>query len=820
MIKKTLTVVGIIAIFAIIFFSNSFHSSFLTANTSRSLAPLAALPSSVEPIGTPDSLDLGMTPNDDRVLASAVQPDGKIIVAGHFSSALGVARGNVARINTDRTLDAVFNPNVNGDVRSIAVQADGKILIGGEFTQIQANGASVPTNRGYLARLNSDGSLDNTFNPTYLGNTVYSVTLQADGKILIGGFFTSPNHGVARLNTDGSFDSSFIPTINGNVNSIIVQPDQKILVAGGFTTPRQQVIRFNPNGTIDAGFNPPSSFDIAIVSIALQSDGKVLIGGSFNPYIARLNSDGTLDSSFNSSINNGVSSLALQTDGKLLVGGGFTSPVKRLARLNSDGSADSPFDTNPNNVLSSVGLQADGKILASGFFSQIGIPSTNRGSFARLFNNSVTQNLSVPDTSQVVWTRSGAGPEVSQVAFEFSPDNFSWSPVGNGSRVGTSNNWTLSDLFLPTNGYIRATGRTNDGRSSGLIQQASYFTATQVTYPFTGTVISGSGTINPSGTINVNRGANQVFNISAGTDNRIDQVLVDGSPVTLPYNPIADYSYTFLVATSSHSISASFVSLTPFEKWQLAHFTQLELASSTISNATSSPDGDGISNLMEYAFNTDPKVNGPSYFIYGNVNGFFTLQYRENLNATDLTYTIETSTNLNTWTATTTNNAFTSIDSNTRLVTASAQYPISGNMFFRLKITKAGGQPIPPTFLSPSVSSAFKLTVTKSGLGNVTSLSGNINCGSTCAFSAFNGATETLTAQADTDYQFDGWSGACSGTGTCQITLNSAKQVTASFSQVVTNNTVNMCFRGRTIVVPGYLVSRYIAAGATAGPCN
>lgn len=135
-----------------------------------------------------------------------------------------------------------FDPNANGAIRSIAVQPDGKILIGGNFTQLNPNGTGAVT-RSRIARLNADGTVDAAFNPNASGD-VYSIAIQADGKILIGGGFFSLNpnntgsvtrNRIARLNADGTVDASFNPNASSTVLSIAIQADGKILIGGNLT---------------------------------------------------------------------------------------------------------------------------------------------------------------------------------------------------------------------------------------------------------------------------------------------------------------------------------------------------------------------------------------------------------------------------------------------------------------------------------------------------------------------------------------------------------------------------------------------------------
>src|SRR2546430_2502096 len=168
-----------------------------------------------------------------EVAAVALQPDGKIVIGGDFTSVNGTARNRIARLNADGSLDSSFNPvlGVFSRVDAIAVQPDGKIVIGGVFSGINGTG------RDCNARINADGSLDSSFNPV-LGvfSRVDAIAVQPDGKIVIGGVFSSINgtarDDIARINADGSIDSSFDPGLGqiGHVTTIALQPDGKIVI--------------------------------------------------------------------------------------------------------------------------------------------------------------------------------------------------------------------------------------------------------------------------------------------------------------------------------------------------------------------------------------------------------------------------------------------------------------------------------------------------------------------------------------------------------------------------------------------------------------
>ena len=263
------------------------------------------------------SFTSGTGPNN-VVYSTLIQPDGKILIGGYFTSYNGTPRNRIARLNTDGTLDTSFTPGTGADdagVLAFALQPDGKIIIGGEFTSY--NG--TPRNR--IARLNTDGTLDTSFDPGIgSDNNIYGVAFLSDGKIIIGGGFTSYNG-----------------------------------------TPRNRIARLNTDGTLDAGFNPGTGADQTVYSTAVQSDGKILIGGYFTSYngtprnrIARLNTDGTLDTTFNPSTganDGGVSNFAFQPDGKIIIGGEFASynginTIKYVTRLR--------LNSNPTDVLLSI----------------------------------------------------------------------------------------------------------------------------------------------------------------------------------------------------------------------------------------------------------------------------------------------------------------------------------------------------------------------------------------------------------------------------------------------------------------------------------
>jgi uncharacterized delta-60 repeat protein len=426
------------------------------------------------------TLDVNMFPIG--VLATAVQPDGKVLIGGGFTSVSGVERNHIARLNRDGTLDIAFDPNATGIVGadivySLAVQWDGKVLVGGTFTSVSGQ----PRNR--MARLDATTGLPDSFDPDING-AVNAIALQADGMILAGGDFSTvggqTRMGLARIDPTTGLADSFNANADGSVASIVVQADGKIVTGGNFSSmggqTRNRIARLDATTGLADSFNPDANDQV--FSVTVQPDGKILAGGSFTSIggqirsrIARLDGTTGLADSFDPSANAfaNVFSIAVQADGKVIAGGEFTGiggqPRNGIARLDATtGLADS-FDPQASGSVSSIAVQGDGKILAGGGFNSIsGQP---RSGLARLTNDtSALQDLAVTEKT-VTWTRSGSSPQFTRVSFAYSNDNANYVLLGNGTAAGST--WTVGGLSLPTgqNFYIRARGYSRSGRYNG-----------------------------------------------------------------------------------------------------------------------------------------------------------------------------------------------------------------------------------------------------------------------------------------------------------------------------------------------------------------
>ena len=394
----------------------------LRLHHARSFAGLVMLCLALAPAvsAQPGSLDTSFNPGagvDQSVFAVAVQPDGKIIIAGDFTTVAGVPRKGIARLDSTGALDTSFNPGSgpNDLVSAVALQGT-NIIIGGYFTEVDG------TARGYVARLHGNGTLDASFAAgSGADGPVLSLAVQSDGKVLLGGEFTSINGtsrtNVARLKSDGSLDTGFDPGIGvssdgfSSVNSVAVQGDGKMLIGGAFTyvngTERNRLARLNANGSLDTTFNPNVGVTGAgilagVYAVAVQGGGKILVGGDFTQVngvartnLARLNENGTVDATFNPGTGPdfAVTSVAAQSDGKVVIGGFFTrvngTARNYVARLNSNGSLDSGFNPGlgTDDAVYAAAMQADGKVLIGGVFTSF--DATPRHGIARLHGDAI-----------------------------------------------------------------------------------------------------------------------------------------------------------------------------------------------------------------------------------------------------------------------------------------------------------------------------------------------------------------------------------------------------------------------------------------------
>lgn len=252
------------------------------------------------------------------VYAMAVQPDGKVIVGGLFSTVNGVPRRNLARLNSDGSLDASFDPGAGPDstVYGLALDSAGRVVIGGAFSKV--NGVARPR----AARLQRDGSLDSSFNANFSESSYYvkAVALRPNGQILLGGYeLTLAGNGqsttyLLQLNDNGARDSAFTAETNtayGDLDAMVIQPDGNLLIAGSFSAASASNFalgRLTPTGALDPAFQVGIKSS-RVHGIAWQPDGKIVAVGDFTQVfdqairmVTRVNDDGTLDPSFSKTV--------------------------------------------------------------------------------------------------------------------------------------------------------------------------------------------------------------------------------------------------------------------------------------------------------------------------------------------------------------------------------------------------------------------------------------------------------------------------------------------------------------------------------------
>jgi uncharacterized delta-60 repeat protein len=344
-----------------------------------------------------------------------VQSDGKVIAVGDFTSYAGIARSDIARLNTNGSLDTGFNTSTDPAPYAwcVALRTDGKVLLS----------ESLPApGRRYLTLLNTNGTPDLSFaQATGLtaswGCIVRRMLRQSDGKLIIAGIFeqawNNVRPGLARLNANGTLDAGFDPgTGAGSVQNMALQADDKLLLGGTFTTfngtAAGRITRLLTSGGIDASFATGTGFNGTVTAIAVQADGKILVAGNFSQYngtpcsgMVRLASTGALDATFvPGTVPNSIQRLVVQPDGRILACGSFTTfngmPRARIARLLANGTVDPSFDpgSGPNDQVNIMLLQPDGRILIRGDFSNVG--GTSRPGFARLNANGTLDASFVP----------------------------------------------------------------------------------------------------------------------------------------------------------------------------------------------------------------------------------------------------------------------------------------------------------------------------------------------------------------------------------------------------------------------------------------
>jgi uncharacterized delta-60 repeat protein len=381
-----------------------------TITPTNTVTPTNTITPTVTPSVTPYICFNSTTGFNHNVFDMTLTSDNKLYINGLFTTYNGLSANRLTKLNSDGSIDNSFdigtgftaNPNFELPVPYIyrtTLQSNNKLIVMGKFIQYKSQ------NVNDIIRLETNGNLDTSFSsgigfgfwPGYTNSGVpYTISIQSNGKMIISGDFSSYNgtfcNDIVRLNSDGSFDNTF--NMGTGLNNVgydsLIDSNDKFYLVGTFTTYNgtnsNYILRLNSDGSIDSSFNIGTGFNFFTRRILAQSDGKLIVIGNFTSYngtsaknIIRLNTDGTVDSSFN--IGTGfvgfISSINILSDNKIIVAGGFTSyngtSVKDIIKLNTDGSIDTSFisptygfvSDPPSNIITLLNQS----IICAGFFT-------------------------------------------------------------------------------------------------------------------------------------------------------------------------------------------------------------------------------------------------------------------------------------------------------------------------------------------------------------------------------------------------------------------------------------------------------------------
>lgn len=699
------------------------------------------------------------------VKAIAVQPDGKVLIGGSFTSVSSTIRNRIARLNSDGTLDATFNPDADGQVACIVVQPDGKIVLGGSFNSVGG------TTRHLIARVGADGTLDTAFDPD-AGTTgqVMALAFQADRQILIAGSFTtlggSGGNGrsmLARVDATGAVDGTFTPGVPDVVRCVALAHDGRILIGGSFLTvggeSHPRVARLLSSGSVDSGFVAQVDDGQVNCISPMPFLSAVLVGGTFTSAggeahvnLAQFQMNGFIRSSFVPGVdgaNGPVHTISVQADEDIVIGGAFTQldPVftrQRIARIDQTyGQLDFYFEPSCDGPVNAICLQGDGKMLIGGDFTHVGAPPLARDRLARLRNHSPRESLTVTDLTTIKWLRQGAVPLAHHVEFELSSDaGATWSSLGAGAFDSFDRTWTLFASGLPNNGLIRARAFTTGGQNGGsgsIVQTiASYGGPPEIELVSSGSVPQSNHSTRDFGVQAVGSSpVSVVFTLSntgLGDLTGIQTAAITGPQATsfhidqYPASTVAPGNSTPLVISfaprtvgpqtatlsfpsndsdeSSYEITLTGYGSEPITTWRQRFFDNTINAGDAADTADS--DGDGISNLLEYATGADPTTGDSLGISIGDTpspppalggsssnpppsGGEFYFHYRRNkLALGTVTFSVEWSDTLatNDWHTTGVTEQVTTEVDNIQQVKATVPVGTEDRRFVRLKVTR------------------------------------------------------------------------------------------------------------------------------------
>jgi len=656
--------------------STKLQMSIHSASGSRSAQALsflcAAFAVGSTAFGAPGDLDpTFVLPTFNGAVVTAVpQENGDVLVGGAFTNLnininTNIARYRAARLSSAGTVDGNYKPDLNNLVQSIYTEMGGSSFYTGAFGAAKITLVN-PVNRLRIAKFDKNSALE-AFNPVNTAPVVFSIREQS-GLYVIG-----TSAGFSRLTSVGAKDTTFNDYTQGPVWNAQVLSDLKILINGEYPFASSEVDRLyfdrqTFTGEKDTNFNNPT-LEAPVHCVTVLPNGNMLVGGEFpralqtvgstttpydRPYLMRISSSGIYDPNFVPVINGPVYCMAVQADGKILIGGGFTTvggiARKGIARINANGSVDSTFDakiTSAGYAVQGIALQADGKILITGAFTQFNSSATPRTQLARLHNDTPINDLRALNDKTVRWRRGGSAPESNSVKFEYSTNSgSSWNPIGTSNPFRIADGWQVTTTTpLPTSCRLRAKAQVSaglHGASVGVVAKTANYPSPTLflTKNPSSTEILNLATVNV-GPVTSTMSRNFTFTIqNTGTSNLTGLTpSVSGGDAARftfqqsPVGPLAPGATTqFVVRFTPNGMGAKTTSLkitsndpeypnftvtltgtgaTEIEDWRYQYFG----VTTDTGNAAASadPDGDGQTNQFEFVAGLIPN-DGTSRF--------------------------------------------------------------------------------------------------------------------------------------------------------------------------------------------------------------
>ncbi len=438
--------------------TNAYDSVFSAAASLVIIPPPAAIASGF----TPPAANIF----NNNILALATAPDGGVYAGGAFTSIGGdVNRSRLAKINSDGSLDTSFIPPVfgNGEVRTLALQADGKVLVGGTFTSI----ASVTRNR--LIRLNTNGTLDTDFSTaigTAANGNVNSIVVEPDGNILVAGSITTwngnstLNSGIVRLSPAGALLGTGNVSTTVEVQDILRLPDGQVLISYNTTSSSAvKVRRLGSNLAHDTTFVYASGRTRA-ENMVLAADGDYLFAGNGGLFKVSTNAATVTQWS-----NNQHYDVVTQFNGKVLGG-----RLNNLPRYLADGTADPSFvvSIQPDSIVNRFARRDDGKIWVGGLFTNYSGTAVNK---LFLLNADAVPFAITRQPQALTLADPGTDAEISIRATGISAISYQWFKDGNPVPGATSDTLLLEDVTIADNGDYTCHASNAQGSATSAVGQ-------------------------------------------------------------------------------------------------------------------------------------------------------------------------------------------------------------------------------------------------------------------------------------------------------------------------------------------------------------